>query len=66
MGGNIIDIAAKSVGGLLMDEVSFEVHNLVFELIRPGTSPILRLPNCLYRSLVSRRLLLLRICNRCD
>lgn len=63
MGGNMIDIAAKSVGGLLMDEVSCQVYFTVLELTNTGSAPLLRLPNRLYRTLVSGRLLLLRLCH---
>ena len=55
MGENIIDIASKSVIGLLLDEVRlFMPASEVIKTNPSGTSPLLRFSNCFDRTLVRR------------
>lgn len=57
-GSNLIDIAQKTTGQLLVDEVTepggVDVWSKMLTLIQPGASPFLHLSDCQSRPLVSR------------
>jgi hypothetical protein len=65
MGQNMIDIASKSIAGLLVDEVCFARDAQTRADPSAGFTPLLRIPDRVDPTLVHRRLLLLRICYRC-